>query len=109
MITVETRGSTAPDKGRILQQEKQQIQHDAEADGEAKSPFANQKRAAGQILTAFQSGIRELLLDLLRAIKVMIGEEAFGPAGKMGEQAWATTVGDWVSLCCSLLYTRLSS
>ncbi len=49
--------------------------------------LANQKRAAGQILTAFQSGIRELLLDLLRAIKVMIGEEASGPAGKMGEQA----------------------
>ncbi len=52
-----------------------------------KVPLPIRKRAAGQILTAFQSGIRELLLDLLRAIKVMIGEEASGPAGKMGEQA----------------------
>lgn len=71
----------------ILQQEEQQVEHNAEADGEAKGAFTNQKRAAGQILAAFQGDIGELLLDLLRAIQVMFGEEASGPAGEVGDQA----------------------
>ena len=72
--------------GAIFEQEKQQIQHDAEAHGKAECPFTNQERATGQILPAFQGGVRELFLNLLCAVKVMFGEKASGPLGQMGKQ-----------------------
>jgi hypothetical protein len=43
----------------VFQQEEQQIKHDAEANRKAKRPFADQERAARQILPALQGDIGE--------------------------------------------------
>ena len=71
----------------VFQQEEQQIQHDAEANGKAERPFADQKRAARQILPALQSDIGEFFLDLRGVGQVVIREEAAGPVRQMVKDA----------------------
>ncbi len=71
----------------VFQQEEQQIEHDAEANGEAKRAFANQKRAAGEILPALQGDIGEFFLDLRGVGQVVIREETAGPVRQMVENA----------------------
>ncbi len=71
----------------VFQQEEQQIQHDAEANGKAKGPFADQKRAARQILPALQGDIGQLFLDLRGVGQVVIGQETAGPVWQMIKDA----------------------
>ena len=60
----------------VFQQEKQQIQHNAEAEG----AFSDQERTSRQILPALQGHFRQLFLDLCGAVEIMIGQQAAGPA-----------------------------
>lgn len=71
----------------ILQEEEQQIKHDTEANGKAKRAFADQERAARQILPALQRDVGEFFLDLCRVGQVVVRQEAACPVRQVVKDA----------------------
>ena len=63
----------------VFQQEEQQIEHDAEADGKTERPLTDQERAACQILTTLQRHVREFFLDLRGVSQVVVRQKTAGP------------------------------
>ena len=75
---VDAKRQSAP----IAQQEKQQVQHDPEADEKLQRVLANSHRLGGQELAGLNSHGRELLLKLCQSGEVQVFQQLGDPGGQ---------------------------